>query len=59
VRVDPNKLISYGLSIAQVEQQLAINNVNAGGSFVEEGSQQLNVRALGFTTMCRISRTPC
>jgi heavy metal efflux system protein len=48
VRVDPNKLITYGLSISQVEQQLAINNVNAGGSFVEEGSQQLNVRALGL-----------
>jgi len=48
VRVDPNKLISYGLSIAQVESQLASNNVNAGGSFVEEGSQQLNVRALGL-----------
>src|ERR1700722_19700069 len=48
VRVDPNRLITYGLSIAQVEQQLAINNVNAGGSFVEEGSQQLNVRALGL-----------
>jgi cobalt-zinc-cadmium resistance protein CzcA len=48
VRIDPNKLISYGLSIAQVEQQLAVNNVNAGGSFVEEGSQQLNVRALGL-----------
>jgi cobalt-zinc-cadmium resistance protein CzcA len=27
---------------------LAVNNVNAGGSFVEEGSQQLNVRALGL-----------
>ncbi len=37
VRVDPNKLISYGLSIAQVEQQLTNNNINAGGSFVEEG----------------------
>ncbi|MGD1063285.1 MAG: efflux RND transporter permease subunit, partial [Terracidiphilus sp.] len=48
VRVDPNKLISYGLSISQVENQLAINNVNAGGSFVEEGLQQLNVRALGL-----------
>ena len=48
VRVDPYKLISYGLSISQVENQLAINNVNAGGSFVEEGSQQLNVRALGL-----------
>src|SRR3984885_12434830 len=48
VRVDPNKLISYGLSISQVEQQLAINNVNAGGSFVEIGMQQMNVRALGL-----------
>jgi cobalt-zinc-cadmium resistance protein CzcA len=31
-----------------VENQLSINNVNAGGSFVEEGLQQLNVRALGL-----------
>ena len=48
VRVDPNKLISYGLSIGQVEQQLANNNNNAGGSFVESGMQQVNVRALGL-----------
>jgi cobalt-zinc-cadmium resistance protein CzcA len=48
VRVDPNKLVSYGLSIGQVEQQLSINNVNAGGSFVETGLQQMNVRALGL-----------
>ncbi len=48
VRVDPNKLITYGLSISQVENQLTNNNVNAGGSFVEEGMQQLNVRALGL-----------
>src|SRR5208283_3701351 len=34
VRVDPNKLISYGLSIGQVEQQLANNNTNAGGAFI-------------------------
>src|ERR1700733_6753897 len=48
VRVDPNKLITYGLSISQVENQLTNNNVNAGGSFVEEGLQQMNVRALGL-----------
>src|SRR5580692_1323621 len=48
VRIDPNKLIAYGLSISQVENQLANNNVNTGGSFVEEGSQQLNIRALGL-----------
>ena len=48
VRVDPNKLVSYGLSIGQVEQQLANNNVNAGGNFIETGLQQMNVRAIGL-----------
>src|SRR4249919_721749 len=50
VRVDPNKLVSYGLSIGQVEQQLANNNVNAGGNFVETGQQAFNVRAVGLMT---------
>jgi cobalt-zinc-cadmium resistance protein CzcA len=48
VRVDPNKLIAYGLSIGQVEQQLSNNNTNAGGSFIEAGLQQINVRAVGL-----------
>jgi heavy metal efflux system protein len=48
VRVDPNKLIAYGLSLAQVEQQLAVNNANAGGSFIQEGLQQINVREVGL-----------
>jgi cobalt-zinc-cadmium resistance protein CzcA len=48
VRVDPDKLVSYGLSIGQVEQQLTNNNVNAGGSFIEAGMQQINVRAVGL-----------
>jgi len=48
VRVDPNKLVAYGLSISQVEQQLASNNVNAGGSFIEAGLQQINVREIGL-----------
>src|SRR5271168_3562268 len=48
VRVDPDKLISYGLSLAQVEQQLTNNNGNAGGSFVEAGLQQINIREVGL-----------
>ncbi|HTC63964.1 MAG TPA: CusA/CzcA family heavy metal efflux RND transporter [Candidatus Saccharimonadales bacterium] len=48
VRLDPEKLISYGLSIAQVEQQLASNNTNAGGSFIETGQQQINIREVGL-----------
>ncbi|MGD0226801.1 MAG: CusA/CzcA family heavy metal efflux RND transporter [Terriglobia bacterium] len=48
VRVDPNKLIDYGLSLSQVEQQLTNNNVNAGGSFIEAGLQQINIREVGL-----------
>jgi cobalt-zinc-cadmium resistance protein CzcA len=48
VRIDPDKLVSYGLSLSQVEQQLANNNSNGGGSFLEAGLQQVNVRAVGL-----------
>jgi cobalt-zinc-cadmium resistance protein CzcA len=53
VRLDPTKLISYGLSIAQVEQQLANNNINAGGSFIEAGQQQINIREVGLVKSVR------
>ena len=48
VRVDPNRLVAYGLSLAQVEQQLTNNNANAGGSFIQAGLQQINVREVGL-----------
>jgi heavy metal efflux system protein len=48
IRVDPDKLVSYGLSLAQVEQQLGNANANGGGSFIERGSQQVNVREVGL-----------
>ncbi len=48
VQLDPNQLISYGLGVAQVEQALAANNVNAGGSFIEHGQQVFNIRAVGL-----------
>ena len=48
IRVDPEKLIAYGLSISQVEQQIANNNINAGGNFIEAGEQQINVREVGL-----------
>jgi cobalt-zinc-cadmium resistance protein CzcA len=48
IRVDPDKLVAYGLSIGQVEQQIANNNVNAGGNFIEQGEQQVNVREVGL-----------
>src|SRR4029077_3001719 len=48
VRVDPDKLISYGISLGQVEQQLTNNNANAGGRFIESGLQQVNIREVGL-----------
>ena len=48
VRLDPDKLVDYGLSLAQVEQQLTNNNVNGGGSFIQAGEQQINVREVGL-----------
>ncbi|MFC5863291.1 efflux RND transporter permease subunit [Acidicapsa dinghuensis] len=58
IRLDPDKLISYGLSIGQVEQQIANNNTNAGGSFIEQGQQQINVQSLGlYTTSQDIENT--
>src|SRR6202158_3933895 len=48
VKVNPDKLIAYGLNLAQIETQLTNSNANGGGSFIEQGSQQVNVRALGL-----------
>ncbi|MCU1291444.1 MAG: Cation efflux system protein CusA, partial [Bryobacterales bacterium] len=48
VLIDPNRLVSFGLGIGQVEQSLTNNNINAGGSYIESGAQALNVRQLGL-----------
>jgi cobalt-zinc-cadmium resistance protein CzcA len=48
VQIDPDKLVSYGLSLSQVEDQLTNNNSNSGGNFVEVGLQQVNVREVGL-----------
>jgi len=58
IKLDPEKLVSYGLSISQVENQIANNNTNGGGSFIEQGSQQINVQSVGlFTTVQDIENT--
>jgi heavy metal efflux system protein len=58
VRLDPDKLVAYGLSIAQVEQQIANNNTNGGGSFIQQGAQQVNVQSVGlFRSVQDIEKT--
>src|SRR5580658_3085395 len=48
VLVDPAKPKSYNLSLQQVFTALANGNNNAGGSYVEHGSELYVVRGLGF-----------
>jgi cobalt-zinc-cadmium resistance protein CzcA len=58
IKLDPEKLVSHGLSISQVEQQIAANNTNGGGSFIEQGAQQINVQSVGlFTSVQDIENT--
>ena len=48
VLIDPAKLKAYGLNLQQVFTALANSNTNAGGSYVEHGSELYVVRGLGF-----------
>ena len=47
VLVDPAKLRSYNLSLQQIFTALSNGNNNAGGSYVEHGSELYVVRGLG------------
>jgi len=48
VVVRPDRLISYGISLAEVFDALAKNNSNASGNFIEHKSEQYVVRGLGL-----------
>jgi cobalt-zinc-cadmium resistance protein CzcA len=48
VLLDPGKMFSYGVSVQQVDDQLAANNANAGGGFYSQGGQFFYVRGLGL-----------
>jgi cobalt-zinc-cadmium resistance protein CzcA len=48
VLVDPAKLVSYHVHLRDVYEALARNNSNAGGGFIEHGSEQYIVRGVGL-----------
>ncbi|MEO7084121.1 MAG: CusA/CzcA family heavy metal efflux RND transporter [Gemmatimonadaceae bacterium] len=50
VNPDPTKLRYYNISLAQLFTALGRGNANAGGSYVEQGSQQYLVRGIGLLT---------
>ncbi len=48
VLVDPRRLVAYGLTLHQVIEALARNNVNAGGAYIERGGEQQLLRGIGL-----------
>jgi cobalt-zinc-cadmium resistance protein CzcA len=48
VLIDPARLRSYGVTLSQVFTALSNGNQNAGGSYIEHGSELYIVRGLGF-----------
>jgi cobalt-zinc-cadmium resistance protein CzcA len=50
IEVDPIKLQRYGLTLRDVFQRVAENNVNFGGGYIEHASEQYTVRGLGRAT---------
>ena len=48
VLVDPQKLVFYNITLAQVAQALANGNANVGGGLMPSGEQQLVVRGVGL-----------
>ncbi|HHT9119225.1 MAG TPA: efflux RND transporter permease subunit [Candidatus Hypogeohydataceae bacterium YC41] len=48
VRVIPEKLRAYGITLHETFEALAKANINAGGSLIEHGSEVYTVRGLGL-----------
>ena len=48
IDIDPNKLIAYGITIADVMDALEKSNSNVGGNYLNIGEQSYNVRGVGL-----------
>lgn len=48
VRIDAVKLQSYGLSLHDVLEAVTRNNANAGGAYIQHGSEQYLLRGIGL-----------
>jgi cobalt-zinc-cadmium resistance protein CzcA len=46
--IDPNKLLTYGITMTQVVNAVTNSNANAGGNYLTVGSQSVNVRGIGL-----------
>lgn len=48
VQVDPARLLAYQLTIEDLVNAIEVNNRNAGGWYLDRGSEQLTIRGFGW-----------
>ncbi len=48
VRVEPAKLIAYGLTLRDIVQSVMSNNENVGGAYIEHAGEQYILRGIGL-----------
>jgi len=48
VRLTPEKLQSYGLTLRDVYEAVSRNNANVGGAYIQKGSEQYLLRGIGL-----------
>ncbi len=48
VRLSPEKLQSYGLTLRDVYEAVSRNNANVGGAYIEKGAEQYLLRGIGL-----------
>ncbi|TPG69243.1 efflux RND transporter permease subunit [Brevibacillus laterosporus] len=59
VVLDPAKISSYGLTIDQIQQAIASNNLSGSGGAVREGDGKFNIRVQGeYDSVAKIGLTP-
>ena len=50
VRVDPDALIRYDVSLPQIKERIEENNANAGAQFIVKNDEEYIVRSVGLAT---------
>ena len=48
VLADPDKLLTYDLSVEDIHQAIRNNNTNVGGNIVDSGSEEFIIRGIGL-----------
>lgn len=48
IELDPNKMLEYNVSLADVTEKVEMNNVNAGGSMLSQGDLSYVIRGIGL-----------